>query len=170
MLVNNETYVLYPDAPSPEWRVLTGPVGTSEQEGAYMTHVPALGLMLLAQDSDQGDPPTTLGLYVMRTGSDVWERLPTDREIPDEWARHRLLWDAGACRLIAWGGGCHGGMWSFDVFASPVGVTEVELRAAPEPRYAPNLVFDSLRRRLILHGGYDCEIRHYYETVYALKL
>lgn len=121
-----------------------------------MVFVPGYGLVLLAKaGSDyQGDRQ----VFVMHQGTEVWHEIRLD----PAWEpgnRPAVFWDADACRLMVWGGGCTEGGHAVDLFSTPAAVTEITVTAEDYvPRVFLNATLDPVRRRLVVQGGYDCRV------------
>ena len=153
---SGETWYIRPEELDYRWRKLPDTGEPVPQEGALMTHVPSFGLVMLAKSSwdYQGDRQ----VFVMRTGDEIWEEIPLDPTW-DPGNRPNIFWDNDACRLMTWGGGCTEGAHSIDLFAVPATVTEITLDIdGLEPRVFLNSTLDTKRRRVIIHGGYDCRV------------
>ena len=156
------TWVLDPDSPSPSWQTLEDAEGPPAQENARMVHVPSYGLVLLASTSWSSGEMT---LYAMREDTNHWTEIGLTPTWPTG-NRPSLFWDEGACRLIHWGGGCTSDAYSIELFQN-AGATE--LIFAPfwevEPRVFMNATLDPVNSQIVVHGGYDCGVWEFLDTV-----
>jgi hypothetical protein len=164
---HDATWVLDPDSDSASWRLLQDAGGPPAQENARMLYVPSYGLVLLASTAWTAGTAT---LYAMREGSERWTEIGLSPTWPTG-NRASLFWDNDACRLMYWGGGCTSGAYSIQLFENAGATEEIEVAFSEvAPRVFMNATLDSLRARIIAHGGYDCEVWEFLDTVDAFQL
>jgi hypothetical protein len=152
-----ETWVLRPDASTPEWTLLDagGPPG---QRDADLVYVPTEGLFMLAW-VDPDDDTYVSGIWQLRPESEVWEQRAISSQ-PSHVGRSRLFWDQPSCRLILWTDGYYVGdvlspaIWLIDPFSEPMTSVMLE-RPQPAPTYGRNAGYDPVHRIVIEHGGAD---------------
>jgi hypothetical protein len=161
---HDTTWTLDPDDPFSAWQALQDSGGPPAQENSRMIYVPTYGLVLLAATAWSSGEMT---LFTMRQGSERWTEiglLPT-------WNtgnRPSLFWDASACRLIYWGGGCTAGAHTIALFENTGATSPLSVPfTGVSPRVFMNATLDPLRDRIIVHGGYDCQVREFLDTTEA---
>jgi hypothetical protein len=154
----DETWILRPDAPTPQWTLLPEAGGPPGQRNADMVWVPILGLLMLAHDDEEA--PFFSGIWQLAPDSDVWLEHDIAPQ-PGHSGRARLFWDEPSCRVILWTDGYSFGgsetvaaIWIIDPFSKPMSAIELP-RPEPAPTYAHNAGYDPVHRIVVEHGGTD---------------
>ena len=166
---HDTTWALNPDVSQASWRELPAAGGPPAQENARMVYVPTYGFVLLAStDWTSGE----MTLYSMREQSDQSEQW-VEIGLEPTWStgnRASFFWDAGACRLIYWGGGCTADAYSIELFDNAGATQPIDVPfGSVEPRVFMNATLDPVRSRIVVHGGYDCSMWDFLETVDAFS-
>ena len=127
-----------------------------------MTFVPTVGLVMIASTKWDGGVSS---LWVMRPSEETWQSIT----LSTPWTTGNtpsLFWDDGACRLILWAGECTAGAYSLDLIGQPGRVTPLQVPFSQvDPRVFMNATLDTNRRRVVVHGGYDCGVNSFLDTV-----
>ena len=106
-------------------------------------------------------------LFAMREGTDRWTEIGLNPTW-DTGNRPGFFWDEGACRLIYWGGGCTADAYSIELFGNAGATTPIQVPfQSASPRVFMNATLDTVRRAVVVHGGYDCSVSDFLDTVDA---
>lgn len=158
---HDSTWTLDPDAGS-SWKLMEAAGGPAAQEDGRMVYVPTYGLLLLASAEGGWGEMT---LLTMREGGVRW----TEIGLRPTWIRGNrsaFFWDEGACRLIYWGGGCTSDAYSIELFGNAGSTQPIQVPfQGNSPRVFMNAALDPLRTRIVVHGGYDCNVDEFLDTV-----
>ncbi|MBI5838327.1 MAG: hypothetical protein HZB25_13900 [Candidatus Eisenbacteria bacterium] len=119
----------------------------------------------------RGAEPKLRDIWTMSfSGRSEWSRMVPDGVPPDARYGHTAIYDPVRDRMIVFGGHYHGYLndaWALDLSGTPTWVQLAPSGAPPPIRYAHAAVYDPVRDRMIVFGGYGDS---YLNDVWALSL
>jgi len=165
----SETWMLDPDEASLGWSLINEAPEPVPYDINMMVHVPYFGLVMLKRSTYEYTGVRQIFRLQPGRDSTTWEEIPLQPAwIPGN--RPVIFWDPHSCRLITWGGGCTEGAYSIDIAAKPAPVTEISLDLDGfGPRVFMNPALDTKRRRIVIHGGYDCGVYNFLTGVESIR-
>ncbi|MGH7723934.1 MAG: Kelch repeat-containing protein [Candidatus Eiseniibacteriota bacterium] len=121
----------------------------------------------------RGGPPVNDVWELAFSGTLAWHQIVPTGTPPAPRLDHAAVYDPQRHRMLVFGGADAGGMyndvWALSLSGTPAWTLLAPTGTRPAGRAAAHVVYDSVRDRLIVHGGYD---RNFFalSDVWALSL
>jgi hypothetical protein len=162
-LAFNDTWEL--SLASPAWTELT-PSGTppSPRVGHTAVYDSQAGRMVVFGGARGSSGEESYAFELDLTGPVAWAKLGPGSDFPKARGSHAAAYDPPGQRMIVFGGrhlDVHNNhellndTWTLSLTAEPLWTQILPAGAPPSPRYGHSLILDSVRRRILVFGGYD---------------
>ena len=137
-------------------RLLPGGTAPSARYGHAAAYDPARDQMVISA-GNWGDCSTDAYTLSLAPGGS-WARLPDMILHNDERVNHGSIYDPVAQRVLVFGGEClamNNDVQSVYLLSGPFWYRSAPAGTRPSPREGMSVVFDPVRRRMLVIGGYD---------------
>ena len=159
-------------AGSSAWNALAA-AGTppSTRIGSTAIYDPVRDRMVVfsGNDSSYRNDVWTLSL----AGSPSWSALAPEGNPPSARYQHATIYDPVRDRMVVFGGydgGYRNDVWALSLAESPAWSTLASTGSPPSARCFHTAIYDPVRDRMLVFGGYDASATHYRNDLWALSL
>ncbi len=140
------------------WAPMPLPAGPERQE-AQAGFYDAARSRLLVFGGWNGTASLNTTWVLALTGPPTWTQLTTVGALPPGRYAHTLVYDSTRDRILVFGGrdnvNSFGDVWALTLSGTPTWTQLAPLGSLPSGRFGQDAIYDPVRDRMILFGGYD---------------